>query len=598
MVATIRKCLRLLPPAIRRRWLLLAPLALVTSAVEAGAASAIFVLLAMLSDPARALAIPWVSALVAHFPSREPNAIILVLTGLLAAYSIGKSVLLLGSQYLRHRIARGSSAYLAAEMLRRYLAAPYPFHFQHNSAELIRNCQPAVIDVVGGVVGASFSAATDALMIASLGIVLIATNPGPAIPSAVGLILLMVLVLRLTRHAAARLGQQTHTLAASMIQSLQQALGGIKEVKVLGREQFFYQDFVDRQRQLLGAGYLGITLDNAPTIIVQTVLLCGGLGLIAFLTAFGVGGIRTIPIAGVFGYAGTRILPMVNSIILTINGIRSAQAAVDELHEHFVNLEDGGAFERGEQRYLTFDESIVLTQVSYSYPGAGTPAIANVNLTITRGESVGIVGATGAGKSTLVDVILGLLPATRGSVTVDGVDLGHGAAPWKRRVGYVPQTPFLTDDTLRRNIALGISDHDIDDERLRSVLPMAQLVSFIDPLPEGLDTLVGERGIRISGGERQRIAIARALYHDPDLLVFDEATASLDVATETEITRAIDALHGVKTMIVVAHRLSTVRRCDRIIWLNRGTVAGLGSFDALRERHPEFRRISELASLS
>jgi ATP-binding cassette subfamily C protein len=194
-------------------------------------------------------------------------------------------------------------------------------------------------------------------------------------------------------------------------------------------------------------------------------------------------------------------------------------------------------------------------------------------------------------------VILGLLAPSSGRITVDGVDLSTTSAPWKRRVGYVPQTIYLIDDSLRRNIALGIKDHDVDDRRLHAAVAAAQLQAFVGQLPAGLETHVGERGIRLSGGERQRIAIARALYHDPDLLIFDEATASLDVRTEAEINRTIDALRSVKTVVVIAHRLSTVKSCDRLVWLEKGRVVDIGSFEELRQRSADFRALVTMAAV-
>lgn len=597
MLETLRKCVHMLPPAMRRRWLLLIPLAVVTGAAEIGAASVIFVLLIMLTDPAKALAIPWVANVIAYLPGDGDRVVILQLAGLLGAYYIIKSLLLLTGQYLRHRVAHASSAHLASEMLRRYLSAPYPFHFRRNSAELIRNCTSSVGEVLGGVLGASISLATDVLMSAGLLFVLVVTSPGASIVAGVGLIVVMIAVLKLTRRAAGRLGSESHELAASMLKSLQQALGGIKEVKVLGREQYFYEEFIDRQRRLLLLGYLGITLGGLPPLAVQTVLVCGAMALIAVLTMLGESGIATLPIAAVFGYAGVRILPMANAIVMTLNGIRGSRRAVDELYDDFVTLGEtlgAGVVETG---HLEFRDSIVLTNVAYSYPGSESLALADISLTIRRGESIGIVGPTGAGKSTLVDLILGLLPPTRGRITVDGINLGKASAPWKRRVGYVPQTVFLIDDTLRRNVALGIRDEAIDDRRIRTVMAMVQLEHFVTDLPEGMHTRVGERGIRLSGGERQRVAIARALYHDPDLIVFDEATASLDVATEAEMTRAIEALRGLKTIIVIAHRLSTVKQCDRLVWLRMGRIAGMGSFDDLRNRDHEFRALAALAAV-
>ena len=212
-------------------------------------------------------------------------------------------------------------------------------------------------------------------------------------------------------------------------------------------------------------------------------------------------------------------------------------------------------------------------------------------MTIRSGESIGIVGPTGAGKTTLVDLVVGLLRPSSGRILIDGKDRGSHLSAWKRNIGYVPQSIFLIDDSLRRNIALGIDDSEIDESRVQAAVRLAQLERFVAELPHGLDTSVGERGVRLSGGERQRVGIARALYHDPGLLVFDEATSALDHPTEAAVNEAIEALHGQKTLLVVAHRLSSVRRCDRLVFLSNGRIKACGSYDELMRDDPDFQRM-------
>jgi ATP-binding cassette subfamily C protein len=242
---------------------------------------------------------------------------------------------------------------------------------------------------------------------------------------------------------------------------------------------------------------------------------------------------------------------------------------------------------------VVFRDAIALERVTYAYPGSEVPALRDVSLTIRRGESIGVVGPTGAGKSTLIDALVGLLPPSAGCVRVDGIDLTAARArTWRRHVGYVPQSIVLVDDSLRRNVALGIPDRDIDARRLAQAVRIAQLGPLVAAQPEGLEARVGEHGVRLSGGERQRVGIARALYHDPDLLVLDEATAALDTPTETALSAAIRALHGEKTVLLIAHRLSTVRSCDRIALLVDGRLADCGTFDELLARNAEFRRLA------
>ena len=233
----------------------------------------------------------------------------------------------------------------------------------------------------------------------------------------------------------------------------------------------------------------------------------------------------------------------------------------------------------------------MLERVRYTYEGSATPALREIDLTIRCGESVGIVGPTGSGKSTLINVILGLLRPSSGRLTVDGRDAFDNLRLWQRKIGFVPQEIYLTDDSLRRNIAFGLEDEEIDERQVKAAIRLAQLEDLVALLPLGLDTVIGERGIRLSGGERQRVAIARALYHEPELLVFDEATSALDNQTERAVSRAIDALQGNKTLILIAHRLSTVRKCGRLIFLCAGRVAGSGTFEQLLQTNREFREL-------
>jgi ATP-binding cassette subfamily C protein len=279
-----------------------------------------------------------------------------------------------------------------------------------------------------------------------------------------------------------------------------------------------------------------------------------------------------------------------------LNAIRSGRPFIHDLENDMLALAPTAVRPPPTERPRSgpFAHTIVFDAVSYVYEHSHLSALDNITLEIRRGESIGIVGPTGAGKSTLIAVLLGLLEPTSGRVLVDGHDIREALRYWQRHIGYVPQEFYLLDDTVRGNIAFGVADSSIDDERLRRAMSLAQLDEVIACLPAGVATRLGERGTRLSGGQRQRVAIARALYHDPHVLVFDEATAALDLQTESEITRAVGALRGAKTIIVIAHRMSTVRTCDRLVLLRDGRVAGVGSFEELLARDAEFRATTAL----
>jgi ATP-binding cassette subfamily C protein len=337
-----------------------------------------------------------------------------------------------------------------------------------------------------------------------------------------------------------------------------------------------------------------VTLEAIPPVIVETVFVSGALLVVALLTVTSDVPAKGLPLLGLFAYAGFRIIPMANRLTWRVNEIRASAPSVDALYDdHCLVTSAAWGDATADGPPVELREAIALEDVSYVYPGCPTAALRDLTLTIRHGESIGFVGATGAGKSTLADVVMGLLPPSAGRVTIDGVELDAAVARrWRQHIGYVPQSIFLLDDTLARNVALGIADRDVDVDRVRRALRAAQLDAFVASLPDGLAARLGERGIRLSGGERQRVGIARALYHDPDVLVFDEATSALDGATAAAVAQAIRALHGRKTVLLIAHRLASVRDCDRIALIAGGRLLDCAPFDELLARSAEFRRLA------
>jgi ATP-binding cassette, subfamily B, bacterial PglK len=424
--------------------------------------------------------------------------------------------------------------------------------------------------------------------------VLLAAAPVATLVAGSVLALLVVLVLRWLRRLAQRAGAERHQVERELLQTLQQTFAALKEIKALGREDFFDRAYADQQRRLLSLGFVGVTLQALPPLVIETVFVWGALLVVALLTVSGRVEADGLPLLGLFAYAGFRLIPMANRITWRMNEIRGSAAPVAALDDDCRLLAAGVETEEdGDQEALSLQAAIALERVSYTYPGSAAPALDDVSLTIWRGESIGFVGPTGAGKSTLVDLLVGLLLPSAGRLRIDGVEL---TAPrgrrWRRRVGYVPQSIVLIDDSLRRNIALGVAERDVDAARLAQAVRIAQLDALVASLPAGLETPLGERGVRLSGGERQRVGIARALYHDPDVLLLDEATAALDHPTETALGDAIRTLHGDRTVLVVAHRLSTVRACDRIALVVGGRLADCGTFDELLARSAAFRQLA------
>ncbi|MBV8359451.1 MAG: ABC transporter ATP-binding protein, partial [Deltaproteobacteria bacterium] len=587
LITTLRQCVAMLPAGMRWRWAALIPLSLITGTVEAGAAAAVFALIKLIGDPAHINHIPVAAVIAAALPGLAPRTQVLVFTGLVAVYYVIKNLLVISAQYLRHKISGESSAALKSAMFKGYLMSPYPFHLGRNSADLISKINFCVEMVCDQAMEAAISAGSELLTAAAITVVLLIIAPRITLIAGTFLLVMLAVFLRVTRRLADYFGAQRHLLERASLRTQQETLGAIKEIKALGRENLFYSTFSEHQRCMLELGYLGKTLETITPQITETVFVCGALAVVALISRTGPAAAQGPSLLALFGYAAFRIVPAANRIGWQVTLVRSAARPIESLYDDYVLMARNDLVrENADQQNPQFHECIELDHVSYTFVGADTPSVHDINLTIHRGESIGIVGPTGAGKTTLVDLVVGLLEPCSGRILIDGKHLRDQLSVWKHSIGYVPQSIFLLDDSLKRNIALGIDYDEIDEDRVRAAVHLAQLDSFVAGLPHGLDTSVGEHGCHLSGGERQRVGIARALYHEPLLLVFDEATSALDHFTEAAVSGAIEALHGKKTLLVVAHRLSSVRRCDRLIFMSHGRIIGCGSYDLLRA-HPE-----------
>jgi ATP-binding cassette subfamily C protein len=585
MISTVTKTLAMVPREMRWRWVLLPPIAVITGAFEAGGAASVFALITAISQPERIADLPVVGGLVPYLPWKSPDGVVLSLTALVAFYHLLKNVFLGGAQYFRQRIIAQSTAAVATRMLGAYLAAPYPFHFHRSSAELMRNLN--VAPFLGEVLSSASALTSEILVILGVSAVLLRTAPSVTLAAGLILGLLMATALRIVSGAVKRTGARQHELNRSLLRSLQNALGGVKETKAAGREDFFRRDFERHQAEMVAANRVLSTLNALPPLVIETVFVCGSLLVIALVTIGGRTGPESLPVLALFGYGAFRIVPAANRIAWRLTEVRARAAPVAGLYDDFVLLgEPPRSAPAGGGTGVGLRQSLELDRVSYTYPGAETAALRDFSTVIHRGEAIGIVGPTGAGKSTLVDVVLGLLEPTSGVVRVDGVDLATCHAEWKRSIGYVPQQIFLLDDSVRHNVAYALDE--VDDERVRTALGRARVDTVVAALPDGLDARVGERGLRLSGGERQRLGIARALYHDPAVLVLDEPTSSLDRLTEAEIVRTVAEMRGERTVLIVSHRLAAVRQCDRLLFLVDGALADSGPFDELVARNPAF----------
>ncbi len=493
-------------------------------------------------------------------------------------------------QFAQDRVIQRTASRVAVTLLGRYLRAPYAFHFRRSSSSLFHAIRDNVDIVVENVLAATVHIVSEACVVGGLLAILALTAPAETLAAIATMAILLGAPLGFTRRLYARWGDEERRTGEQMTAHLQQSLDTVKQILVSGRQDYFADRYAG-DRSALDRLKLRRSLGSTTLRLgVETVFICSMLLAVVMLTAAGRSGPDAVSVLSLFAYAGFRVVPSANRIILNVNMLRFGQPYVNALVADWLDLKPHVAPDQNALPQLS--RAIECRNVSFAYDEGRALALDRVSFTVARGTSVGIVGPTGAGKSTIVDVVLGLLKPDAGHVLVDGQDIAAARGSWLSQIGYVPQDVLLVDDTLRRNIAFGLPDAEIDDARVARAATGARLDALVASIPGGINARVGGRGIRLSGGERQRIAIARALYGDPAVLVFDEATSALDTQTEREIADAIDRARGARTVIVIAHRLSTVRKCDSIVVLERGRLVAQGAYDELLNASDLFRTLA------
>jgi ATP-binding cassette, subfamily B, bacterial PglK len=593
VIHDIRRAFHLLDRADRWRWAALVPLAAIVAALEAIGAGAVFVLVRLMADPSHSDNLP---AALRWLPRGGDRRTTFALAAAIAGFYLARNLVLVAIEYAQERVVQRSGARIAVRLLGRYLGAPYTFFFGRSGASLAHNVFEGTNIVVEGVLASIVHLASEVLVVAGLLALLAVTAPAETFAAVAVIVVVLGALLGITRRYYRRWGAEEHAIVERMLARLHHSFDAIKDIAVSGRQDYFASRFEADRLEFMRVKVRRGSATTAVRLGVETVFICAMLLAVMLMTASGRSGTEAVSILSLFAYAGFRVVPSANRIILNANSLRHGLGFVGALTADWAALEDTDEPASPAGAWPPLERDLVIDNVSFGYGEGRTHALDGINLTIARGESVGIVGPTGAGKSTLVDVMLGLLRPARGRVLADGRDIRDGLRAWQTQIGYVPQQVMLIDDTLRRNIAFGLDDDRIDEARVVEVVRTARLAPLVQSLPDGLNTRVGERGIRLSGGERQRIAIARSLYRDPAVLIFDEATSALDHQTEREIADAIDAVRGQRTVVVIAHRMTTVRNCDRLIVLDAGRVVAEGTFDALSTSSAAFRALSSGAT--
>jgi len=505
-----------------------------------------------------------------------------------------KGVYLIWLNYIKNRFIFNRFSMISTNLFKVYMNAPYTFHLRRNSAELIRNVTNETRFIANYVMNSILKVAMEAITAAGIFLMLLFIEPLLTVITFVIIGGGGSLLLKLIKKKLKTFGESATQERARMIQGVDEGINGYKDVNVMNRESFFIDKFKSYAVNFANAEIFKSTAIYASKPVIEFVTVTGMM-FIAFFMVWQDRSLGTIiPVLALFGAATVRLMPAINKIVNQLTTFRYYLHSLDPVYQDMVNIEQkkesGNSLKNIGK--LTLENCIELKNLSYNYPDSEETVVKNVNITIPKGSAVGFVGPSGAGKSTIVDLILGLLKPNSGEVLVDGVNISTDMRKWQNNVGYIPQSIYLSDDTIRNNIAFGIPEEMISDEKVHEAIKAANLDSHVNNLPRGLETNVGEGGIKLSGGQRQRVGIARALYDNPEVLIMDEATSSLDNITEKKVISAIEELKGDRTVIMIAHRLTTVENCDQLYLMKEGEVIDTGTYSELLDKSEEFQKMN------
>lgn len=503
--------------------------------------------------------------------------LIIGLAFLLIILYILKNIYLAWQMRLQIKFALSNQIRFSKELMANYLAKPYIFHLNHNTAMLLRNVNSSGVVIFSNILIPVFQLLTELITVVTIWLMLVLTDAFTAVVVAGVMGGMIYALIRTFRSSIDAAGRVQNDYAVAYIQAVNQGLGAIKETKVMRKEAFFLKEFEQNYEKFGAANRHFLFLNQLPRMIIETLVVCALLFLIIGKIAIGNEPMDIVPLLGVLALAAFRLMPSANRIVSISNGIKFQIPLFEELYRELLAIKSR-KYHRRTLRLadtpppLPFSHEIRVEHLGFCYPGREEKVLSDVSFSIPKGGFVGIVGPSGAGKTTFVDILLGLFNPTHGTITVDGVDIRRELRAWQANIAYVPQNIYLIDASIRENVALGESPDEIDDIRVEKALAMAELDVFVTAQPKGAYTMVGERGVKLSGGQRQRIGIARALYQQPTVLILDEATSALDTETEKSITDTILKFKGKLTVIAIAHRVSTLTGCDFKVKFDNGST--------------------------
>lgn len=586
-----KKLMYILTPVQKRIGIFVFVMTVGGAGVETLGVSAILPLVQALMDVEQIMEVGVVKKLTAFFHISEVSHVILFIGAGTILIFILKNVYLFVLLFVRNKYAYKVQRELSVKIMQSYMKRNYAFFLNYSTEECMRGVQDDVKGVFA-IIDNGLALLAEVLTIGCICIFIMMTDVGMAFVM-VGLALICVLlVYNFFRKWMRRLGEKNREYGPLVTKYTFEAFQGIKEIIITGRQSYFTNNYEKALNRLQNVGIRVALATASPAYLIESLCIAGLLGVVCWRVVGAGSAEEMIPQLSAFAIAAFRILPSLGKISSYFNNFMYACPSLDATFANMKEVEEYENNVRGEvEKYegdvtdekLDFKQSVRLTDICWHYPNSGVFVLDHLNLEIQKGKAVAFIGESGAGKSTLADVILGILCPQKGTIEMDGINVRRMGKAWSRLVGYVPQSVFLTNDTIRNNVAFGIEKDDIDDNAVWKALEMAQLKNYVSNLPEQLDTRVGERGVRFSGGQRQRIAIARALYYNPEILILDEATSALDGETEKAVMESVEALSGYKTLIIVAHRLTTIRKCDEIYEIANGKAVLRNKEEVLKD---------------
>lgn len=579
MVKILKKMNRLLDAKQKRLMVLIVFLMLIGGILESLSISVVIPVIEVLLDP-EAVENNWLLAALYNgmgLTSITQFTVVMMLA-LIGAFVL-KNLFLFLQNVVQLRFVYTNQFATSRKMMINFMNRPYEYYLNADTAVIQRSITSDVNNMYGLIL-ALLQLISEAVVFVCLVAVLLVVDAQMIMTIAVLLLVVLIVIKVVIKPIMVKAGQENQDFYSGLFKWIEQSVMGIKEIKIANKEQYFISEYAK-----CGFGYVNAVqkynlYNSTPRLLIETVCIAGLVLYMLVVMLQGASVTEMMPQLTTFGLAAMRLIPSANRINNHLTSISYFEPFFmgvsdnlqEDIHDDSIVYDVEAYSKAKEVKKLDISKEIMLQDITYKYPNTETLIFDHADMTIPIGSAIGIVGTSGSGKTTIVDVMLGLLQLQTGKILADGVDVSTNYEGWLKNIGYIPQTIFMIDSTIRKNVAFGFADEDIDDERVWAVLKEAQLDEFVRGLPDGLDTGIGERGIRISGGQRQRIGIARALYEDPEVLVLDEATSALDNDTEAAIMDSINRLHGKKTLVIIAHRLQTIEKCDMVFRVENGKI--------------------------